>query len=63
MTLINVNVKDKGAFKNHVILLGGEGGSPKRSQNITGVGRGDHKKITEDHDHKGEGVGVNIWPN
>ena len=43
----------KGAFKNYVILLGGEGGSPKRSQNITGGGGGDHKKITEDHDHKG----------
>ena len=46
---------NKGAFKNHVILLGGEGGSPKRSQNITGGGGGDHKKITEDHDHKGGG--------
>ena len=29
--------------------------APKRSQNITGGGGGDHKKITEDHDHKGGG--------
>ena len=34
--------------------LRGEGGSPKRSQNITG-GEGVHQKITADHDHNGRG--------
>ena len=32
--------------------------SPKRSQKITWGGGGVHQKITEDHDHKGRGGGM-----
>ena len=43
-----------------MIILGGGGESPKRSQKITRRGGEVHQKITEDHDYKGGGV--KNWP-
>ena len=48
--------RPKGVFKNYVILLVGRGGHQKDHKISQGGGGGDHKKITEDHDHKGGGV-------
>ena len=44
-----------GAFKYHVILLGG-GGSHLKDHKRSQGGRGVHQKITEDHDHKKGGA-------
>ena len=48
-----------GSVKKLCDPLRGGGGWHQKDHKISQGGRGDHKKITEDHNHKG---GVNIWP-